>query len=88
VSYNNFSDNVRRIVSSNAPWQLITTFNEAGEGTMAWRHHLIGEVTQSMEDTLTASTLGIDELLIYFARACILGDHAVVGQSLFFIRFF
>jgi hypothetical protein len=34
VSYNHFCDNVRRMVSSNAPWQLITTFNEAGEGTM------------------------------------------------------
>ena len=86
VSYNDFSDNVRRMVSSNAPWQLITTFNELEKGVW-WRHRLIGEVTQSMEDTLTASTSGIDELLIYFARACILGDHAVAGLRVYFSYF-
>jgi hypothetical protein len=56
------------MASSNAPWQLITTFNELEKGVW-WRHRLIGEVTQSMEDTLTASTSGIDELLVYFSLA-------------------
>jgi hypothetical protein len=38
-----------------------------------------------MENTLTCSTSGIDEILIYFARACnIFGDHAVaVLRSIF-----
>jgi Glycosyl hydrolase family 99 len=34
VSEQDWRTNVRDMVSSGAPWQLVTTFNEAGEGTM------------------------------------------------------
>ena len=34
LSENEFRDNVRAMVNSGTDWQLITTFNEAGEGTM------------------------------------------------------
>jgi hypothetical protein len=34
VSRTGWSNNVRAMVDSGEPWQLITTFNEAGEGTM------------------------------------------------------
>jgi hypothetical protein len=34
VSRQDFCSNVRDMVDSSAPWQLVTTFNEAGEGTM------------------------------------------------------
>ena len=34
VANDAFCSNVERMVSSDDPWQLITTFNEAGEGTI------------------------------------------------------
>ena len=34
VSRSEFCNNVNRMVQSKDPWQLVTTFNEAGEGTM------------------------------------------------------
>jgi hypothetical protein len=34
VSQEDFCENVKEMVASRDPWQLITTFNEAGEGTM------------------------------------------------------
>ena len=34
VSQTDFCNNVNMMVQSNDPWQLVTTFNEAGEGTM------------------------------------------------------
>ncbi len=57
-------------------WSQRSTKLEKG---LWWRHLILGEVTQSMEDTLTVSTTGIEELLICSARACILQAHAVVG---------
>jgi hypothetical protein len=40
VSREDFCSHVQDMVESTAPWQLVTTFNEAGEGTMveASRH--------------------------------------------------
>jgi hypothetical protein len=34
VSQEDFCENVKEMIASRDPWQLITTFNEAGEGTM------------------------------------------------------
>jgi hypothetical protein len=34
VSRQDFCRNVKDMVDSSEPWQLVTTFNEAGEGTM------------------------------------------------------
>ena len=34
VSQEAFCENVKNMVESEAPWQLVTTFNEAGEGTV------------------------------------------------------
>ena len=39
VSKEDFCANTKLMVSSNDPWQLITTFNEAGEGTMVEASH-------------------------------------------------
>ena len=46
------------MVASNAPWQLVTTFNEWGEGTAVESAARVGELIRLRVTTSTRSTDG------------------------------